>query len=159
MVLSRALAFMTDPALAASVLPASGQSFSIPDFLGESGTLYMIADSAAAEAPLAPLFACMANDIHWTAVQMGQASPGRRLDPPLLMALDEVTQICQARRTAARSHLLSGNLKSSGSCSSRIRSRRPSRRRCRPAAGPLRAGRPPIPPVACGFPRGGYQVG
>ena len=36
----------------------------------------------------------MANEIHWTAVQLGQASPGGRLDPPLLMGLDEVTQIC-----------------------------------------------------------------
>jgi type IV secretory pathway TraG/TraD family ATPase VirD4 len=94
MVLSRALAFMTDPQLAESVLPGPSNAFSIPDFLCESGTLYMIADSAAAEAPLAPLFACMANEIHWVAVQLGQASPGRRLDPPLLLALDEVTQIC-----------------------------------------------------------------
>ena len=36
----------------------------------------------------------MANEIHWVAVQLGQASAGGRLDPPLLMALDEVTQIC-----------------------------------------------------------------
>ena len=94
MVLSRALAFMTDPALAASVLAAPGSSFSIPDFLRDRGTLYMIADSAAAEAPLAPLFAAMASEVHWVAVQLGQASPGGRLDPPLLMGLDEVTQIC-----------------------------------------------------------------
>jgi type IV secretion system protein VirD4 len=94
MVLSRALAFMTDPQLAASVLPGPGSAFSIPDFLRESGTLYMIADSAAGEAPLAPLFATMANEIHWVAVQLGQASPGGRLDPTMLMALDEVTQIC-----------------------------------------------------------------
>lgn len=94
MVLSRALAFMTDPPLAESVLPRPGGAFSIPDFLRESGTLYMIADSAAAEAPLAPLFATMADEIHWVAVQLGQASAGGRLDPPLLMALDEVTQIC-----------------------------------------------------------------
>ena len=93
MVLSRALAFMTDPQLAASVLPAACDAFSIPDFLAESGTLYMIADSAAAEAPLAPLFACMANEIHWER----SARPGlarRPLYPPLGMALDEVTQIC-----------------------------------------------------------------
>jgi type IV secretion system protein VirD4 len=94
MVLSRALAFMTDPQLAVSVLPGACDGFSIPDFLRESGTLYMIADSAAAEAPLAPLFATMANEIHWIAVQLGQATPGGRLDPPLLMGLDEVTQIC-----------------------------------------------------------------
>ena len=94
MVLSRALAFMTDPQLAAAVLPGPASAFSIPDFLRECGTLYLIADSAAAEAPLAPLFACMANEIHWVAVQLGQATHGGRLDPPLLMALDEITQIC-----------------------------------------------------------------
>ena len=36
----------------------------------------------------------MAGEIHHKAAQLGQASPGGRLDPPLLMALDEVTQIC-----------------------------------------------------------------
>jgi hypothetical protein len=44
MVMSRALAFMADPALAASVLPAPGTGFNIPQFLCESGTLYMIAE-------------------------------------------------------------------------------------------------------------------
>jgi TraM recognition site of TraD and TraG len=36
----------------------------------------------------------MATEIHYTAAQIGQASESRRLDPPLLMGLDEVTQIC-----------------------------------------------------------------
>ena len=36
----------------------------------------------------------MAAEIHYHAAQIGQASPGGRLDPPLLMGLDEVTQIC-----------------------------------------------------------------
>jgi hypothetical protein len=36
----------------------------------------------------------MAGEIHYTAALMGQASPSGRLDPPLLMGLDEVTQIC-----------------------------------------------------------------
>jgi len=94
MPMSRALAFMADPALAASVLPAPGTGFSIPAFLRESGTLYMIAEAVSEEAPVAPLFAAMATEIHYVAAQMGQASPSGRLDPPLLMGLDEVTQIC-----------------------------------------------------------------
>ena len=94
MVMSRALSFMADPALAASVLPAPGEGFDIPDFLKQAGTLYMIAESVSAEAPVAPLFAAMAAEIHYTAAQLGQASPSGRLDPPLLMGLDEVTQIC-----------------------------------------------------------------
>ncbi len=44
--------------------------------------------------PVAPLFAAMASEIHWVAAQIGQASSSGRLDPPLLMGLDEVTQIC-----------------------------------------------------------------
>ena len=54
----------------------------------------MIAEAVSEEAPVAPLFAAMATEIHYTAAQIGQASESRRLDPPLLMGLDEVTQIC-----------------------------------------------------------------
>jgi hypothetical protein len=36
----------------------------------------------------------LAPEIHYAAVQIGQASPGGQLDPPLLMGPDEVTQIC-----------------------------------------------------------------
>jgi type IV secretion system protein VirD4 len=94
MVMSRALAFMADPDLAASVLPPPGTGFSIPAFLYDAGTLYLIAEAVSEDAPVAPLFAAMASEIHWIAAQTGQASPSGRLDPPLLMGLDEVTQIC-----------------------------------------------------------------
>jgi type IV secretion system protein VirD4 len=94
MVMSRALSFMADPALAASVLPRPGEAFDLPDFLAQTGTLYMIAEAVSGEAPVAPLFAAMASEIHYAAAQLGQASPSGRLDPPLLMGLDEVTQIC-----------------------------------------------------------------
>jgi type IV secretory pathway TraG/TraD family ATPase VirD4 len=36
----------------------------------------------------------MAGEVHHVAAQLGQASPGGRLDPPLLMALDEIVQTC-----------------------------------------------------------------
>ena len=94
MVMSRALAFMADPALAASVLPGPDGGFDIPAFLRDAGTVYMIAEAVSEEAPVAPLFAAMATEIHYVAAQIGQASEARRLDPPLLMGLDEVTQIC-----------------------------------------------------------------
>ena len=45
MVMSRALAFMADPALAACVLPAPGTGFDIPQFLDDAGTVYMIAEA------------------------------------------------------------------------------------------------------------------
>src|SRR5207244_960949 len=94
MVMSRALAFMADPALAASVLPGPGDGFDIPAFLDGTGTVYLIAEAVSEDAPVAPLVPAMATEIHWLAAQIGQASPSSRLDPPLLMGLDEVTQIC-----------------------------------------------------------------
>jgi type IV secretion system protein VirD4 len=74
MVMSRALSFMADPALAASVLPSRGAGFDIAGFLGDRGTLYMIADSEQEDAPVAPLFAAMASEIHYQAELLGQAS-------------------------------------------------------------------------------------
>jgi type IV secretion system protein VirD4 len=94
MVMSRALSFMADPALAAAVLPEGGGGFDTGEFLRSRGTLYLIADAEQEDAPVAPLFAAMASEIHYQAELIGQASPGGRLDPPLLMGLDEVTQIC-----------------------------------------------------------------
>jgi type IV secretory pathway TraG/TraD family ATPase VirD4 len=96
MVISRALAFMTDPALAQSVLPADEESrFDVEAFLAECGTLYLIAESEYDDSPVAPLFAAMAGEIHHVAAQVGSRMPGQRLDPPLLMALDEIVQTCQ----------------------------------------------------------------
>jgi type IV secretion system protein VirD4 len=95
MVLSRALGFMTDPALARSVLPAGDSAgVDIAAFLRDSGTLYLIAESEHDDSPVAPLFAAMAGEVHFAAAQAGQAMPGGRLDPPLLMALDEIVQTC-----------------------------------------------------------------
>ena len=94
-VMSQMLSFMLTPALAEAVLPRPGDDLDLADFLRKSGTLYMIADNGGREeAPLAALFAAMTSELHYTATLIGQASPGGRLDPPLLMALDEVTQIC-----------------------------------------------------------------
>jgi type IV secretion system protein VirD4 len=95
MVLSRALGFMADPVLARSVLPdGHSQGVDIGEFLAGSGTLYLIAESEHDDSPVAPLFAAMAGEVHHIAAQRGQAMAGGRLDPPLLMALDEIVQTC-----------------------------------------------------------------
>jgi type IV secretory pathway TraG/TraD family ATPase VirD4 len=94
MTMSRALAFLADPALAAAVLPDETQPLDIGQFLQQAGTLYLIAESIGEDAPVAPLFACLTTEIHFMAALAGSVMPGGRLDPPLLMALDEVTQIC-----------------------------------------------------------------
>ena len=94
MILGQMLGFMSDPALAEAVLP-DGDDLDLATFLRQSGTLYMIADPGGnEEPPLAPLFAAMATEVHHVAARIGQASPGGRLDPPLLMALDEIVQVC-----------------------------------------------------------------
>ncbi len=94
MTMSRALAFLADPVLAAAVMPEPGQSLDLEGFLRQSGTLYLIAESRGEDSPVAPLFACLASELHYIAALAGSQMPGARLDPPLLMALDEVTQIC-----------------------------------------------------------------
>jgi type IV secretory pathway TraG/TraD family ATPase VirD4 len=94
MVMGQALGFMSDPALAVSVLPVDGAGLDFAEFLRQRGSLYLIADSDHDESPLAPLFAALASEGHYVAALQGQAAPGGRLDPPLLMALDEIVQVC-----------------------------------------------------------------
>jgi type IV secretion system protein VirD4 len=95
MTMSRSLAFLYDPQLAQAVLPAPGTGLDIPGFLARAGALYMIAESRNDDAsPVAALFACLANEVRFTAELTGSAMPGGRLDPPLLMALDEIVQTC-----------------------------------------------------------------
>ncbi|MGH3409357.1 MAG: type IV secretory system conjugative DNA transfer family protein, partial [Streptosporangiaceae bacterium] len=71
-----------------------GQSLDLEQFVGQPATLYLIAESSGEDSPVAPLFACLASEVHYTAALVGSRMPGGRLDPPMLMALDEVTQIC-----------------------------------------------------------------
>jgi type IV secretion system protein VirD4 len=92
-VLTSAIAFMADPALAECVLPGEGGGFDIEQFLRQQGTLYLIGESRGQSTPIAPLFAGLVSEIHWTATQLGSAMRGARLDPPLALVLDEVTQI------------------------------------------------------------------
>ncbi len=94
MVLTSAMKFMNDPALAECVLPAPGDGFDIPEFLRLQGCLYLIGEQRGESSPIAPLFACMVTEIHWAASQLGSGMRRGRLDPPLLLQLDEVTQIC-----------------------------------------------------------------
>jgi len=94
MVVSRALGWLNDPQLAQAVLPGQAQGFDVDEFLLSGGTLYMIAKGDGEDCSLAPLFAALACEIEYRATQLGARMPGQRLDPPLLMALDEVTRIC-----------------------------------------------------------------
>lgn len=81
------------PGLAAAVTPAPGAGFSAGDFTASCGTLYLIA-SGDDDSPVTPLFRALASWVHYEAGQAGSRARHKRLDPPLLMALDEVTQVC-----------------------------------------------------------------
>jgi hypothetical protein len=77
MTMSRSLAFLADPALEAAVHPEDGDGFDILSFLAESGTLYLIAETRGEDSPVAPSFACLANEIHYIASLAGSfAAPG-----------------------------------------------------------------------------------
>jgi type IV secretion system protein VirD4 len=93
MTVTRALAWLADPAVAAATSPGPGEGFDVAEFASGSGTLYMIG-TGREEAPIAPLFRAFAEYVHAGAAFIGSLQPHGRLDPPMLMALDEVTQIC-----------------------------------------------------------------
>jgi hypothetical protein len=81
------------PELAAAVTPPPGLGFDLERFIVSCGTLYMIA-SGDEDSPVTPLFRAFASYVHYAAGLMGTRERAGRLDPPLLMALDEVTTIC-----------------------------------------------------------------
>ncbi len=88
------LGFMVDPVLRQAVTPGPGM-FSPRKFIGEGGTLYLIAESRDDRpSPVAGLFAALVIEICHQATLAAAKMPGSRLDPPMLSALDEVTQTC-----------------------------------------------------------------
>jgi type IV secretion system protein VirD4 len=93
MTVTRALAWLADPAVAAATSPGPGEGFDVGDFVSGPNTLYMIG-TGREEAPIAPLFRAFAEYVHAGAAYVGSLASHGRLDPPLLLALDEVTQIC-----------------------------------------------------------------
>ena len=93
MTVTRALAWLADPAVAAATSPGPDEGFDVAEFVSGRNTLYMIG-AGRDEAPIAPLFRAFAEYVHARAAFVGSLQPYGRLDPPMLMALDEVTQIC-----------------------------------------------------------------
>jgi len=88
------LAFMVDPLLRQAVTPGPG-AFDPAGFVRDGGTLYLIAESRDDRpAPVAGVFAALVTEIYHQAALAAARMPGGRLDPPMLWALDEVTQTC-----------------------------------------------------------------
>jgi type IV secretion system protein VirD4 len=82
------------PQLAEAVTRRPGQPMlDVAELALRHGTLYLIG-SGDENSPLTPLFRALTSYIHYEAGIIGTRQPSGRLDPPLFMALDEVTQIC-----------------------------------------------------------------
>lgn len=86
---SLAFAALADPRVLNAVTPDPGEDFDPARFLSETGTLYLLATGAGAGASAA-LVAALIEDVVETARKLAAASPGARLDPPMLAALDEI---------------------------------------------------------------------
>lgn len=86
---SLALSCLADPRVLDTVSPGPGDEFDPHTFLTQNGTLYLLATGAGAGASW-PLVAAFIEDLVETARHLAAAAPGSRLDPPLLLALDEI---------------------------------------------------------------------
>ncbi len=86
---SLALAALADPRVLDAVSPSEDEHFDPEQFILNRGTLYLLATGAGA-GNSAALVAAFVEDLVETARRMAARSPGARLDPPLLLALDEI---------------------------------------------------------------------
>ena len=86
---SLAFSALADPRVLDAVSPRPGEEFNPETFLAQNGTLYLLATGAGAGAS-ASLVAAFIEDLVETARRLAARSPGARLDPPLLLALDEI---------------------------------------------------------------------
>jgi type IV secretory pathway TraG/TraD family ATPase VirD4 len=81
---------LSNPTVLAACSPGPTEHFDIDRFLAESGTLYIVGDKKGFDGSIV---AALIEDLFATAMKIANRSPGHRLDPPLLLALDEVANI------------------------------------------------------------------
>ena len=86
---SLALSALANPRVLDAVTPRAGEHFDPEAFLTQRGTLYLLATGAGAGASAA-LVAAFVEDLVEAARRLAARSPSARLDPPLLLALDEI---------------------------------------------------------------------
>lgn len=90
-----ALQFMADPVMAEAVCPSAGQTvFDAGEFLAKRGTLYLLGTEREHGA-VGPLFAALAGYVYESAKLLASKASHGRLDPPLLMCLNEAASICR----------------------------------------------------------------
>ena len=89
--IARALKWAVIPQLAAAVDRRG--AFNVREFALAGGTLHLIA-SGDSRSVITPLLRALASYVHYEAGLAGSRTAAGRLDPLLLMAMDEVAQIC-----------------------------------------------------------------
>ncbi|WP_336643760.1 type IV secretory system conjugative DNA transfer family protein [Microbacterium sp. MMO-113] len=89
---SLALGSLADPRVLDVVSPGPGEGFDPEQFIHNKGTLFLLATGSGAGASAA-LVAALVEDLIETARRLAARSPGARLDPPLLLALDEIANL------------------------------------------------------------------
>lgn len=85
----QALGALADPRVMRAVTPRDGECFKPGEFITDRGTLFLLGTAAGAGAA-ASLVAAFIEDLVETARRAAAVSAGARLDPPLLLALDEI---------------------------------------------------------------------
>lgn len=95
-----ALSALSQPKVLDAVSPQPGEDFDPEAFIRAGGTLYLLATSAGSGG-VAPLVAAFIEDLTETAKKIANRSPGQRLDPPLLLALDEIGNLAPLPSLAA----------------------------------------------------------
>ena len=86
---SLSLAALADPRVLDAVSPGEGEEFDPEAFIRQRGTLFLLATGAGA-GNSAALVAALVEDLVETARRLAARSVGARLDPPMLLALDEI---------------------------------------------------------------------
>ena len=89
---SFAFSALADPRVLDAVSHAPGEEFDHEMFLLGNGTLYLLATGAGAGTSSA-LVAALIEDLVETARKIAARSSGARMDPPLLLALDEIGNV------------------------------------------------------------------
>ena len=86
---SLSLGALADPRVLDAVSPGAGEGFDPEAFLRSNGTLYLLATGAGSNNSAA-LVSAFVEDLVETVRRIAARSAGARLDPPLLLALDEI---------------------------------------------------------------------
>lgn len=86
---SLALDCLADPQVMDAVTPHPGEDFDPAQFIRDRGTLYLLGTAGGA-AGAGPLVAAFIEDLVEVARRTASTLPKQRLDPPLLLALDEI---------------------------------------------------------------------